>query len=179
MRGISYRATLTNAGGEYNNATELMARTQQAWTRGSFEQNLRNVEQLGAVAARSAAAGVGGASVRATSYSMQLQQDRLAQVQQERQGEQTYDMLKARAGIMDAAASRLDVSPLNPNLDYSQSFAPVGNNTSLLGALAQGIMSKSKSLQVALDSIPTETTSGPVNLGTVKGSDMDVAFQID
>lgn len=176
MRGISYRATLTNAGDEYGNATEMLARSQQAWTSNSLEQNLHNAQQFGAVAARSAAAGVGGASVRATSYSMQLQQDRMDQLQTERQGQQTYEMVKQRAGIMPAAGSRLDVSPLNPNLDYSQSFAPIGNSSNLLGALATGILSKSKSLQVALDSIPTSTTPDPAQLTTGDFSRMDRAW---
>lgn len=161
MRGIAYRAALGNAGDSMNDANTLIARSQEAWTRGNLEMGLKNAEQIGALAARSAAAGVGGASVRAVSYTTQLQQDRLSERMAERQQESMYEMVKARSGIMPAAVSRLDVSPLNPNIDYTPTFDPTaGNSANLLGFLTEGLFSKAKSLQVALDSLdsgPAET----------------------
>lgn len=155
MRSQSYRAALKNAETQFNSSGELIARTQESFTRRNFEQGLKNVEQIGAFAARAAAAGVGGASVRAVSSTMQLQQDRLSERQGERDEETMYELVKQRTGIIPAAVSRLDVSPLNPNIDYTPTFqqGPTGGN--LLGFLTEGLLSKSKSLQVALDSIST------------------------
>lgn len=154
MRSISYRSTLANAGVQANAATELMARTNESFTSSNFEQALKNTEQMGAFAARAAAAGVGGASVRAVSQTVQLQQDRLAQSTEDRQDQTMYELAKARTGIMPAAASRLDISPLSPNLDYTPSYdASDGNSANLFAYLTQGLFSKGNSLQVALDSI--------------------------
>lgn len=173
MRSMSYRTALTNAGQSSNDASELIARTQESWTRGNFEQGLKGIEQLGAVSARAAAAGVGGASVRAVSQTMQLQQDRLGEQQAEQQGQMSYELLKARSGIMPAAISRLDASPLSANLDYTPTIEQDGNS-GLFGLLAQGLLSKGKSLQVALDSIPT---SDNTQLPTGDFSRMDRAWQ--
>lgn len=153
MRAQGYRAALTNAGEQTNGMAEALARTQESWTRGNFEQGLRDMEQLGALTARASAAGVGGASVNAVSYSLRLSQARLAERQDERQEETQYELLKQMTGVMPATVSRLDVSPLSPNLDYSQNFTPASSGSGLLPALMEGLLSKGKSLQVALDSI--------------------------
>lgn len=154
MRAQAYHAALTNAGEADASAAETIARTSAAWTRGNFEQGLRNMEQIGAYTARAAAAGTGGASVQAVSYSIRLQQARLAERQDERQGQTMYELIKARSGIMPAAVSRLDMSPLAAGLDYNDNYVPQTNTgMGLIGALTEGLLSKGKSLQVALDSI--------------------------
>lgn len=156
MRTQAYRATLTNAGEAFNGAGEMIARTQEAFTRHNFEQGLKGLEQTGGFAARAAAAGVGGASIRAVSYSVSLQQQRFMERELERQDETMYEMVKQRTGIMPAAISRLDVSPLTANLDHTPTFQPTGSDAGdLLGALVQGFSGKTKSLQVMLDSIGT------------------------
>jgi hypothetical protein len=153
MRSLQYNAALKNAGNTSNDAAELLARTQQSWTRGNFEMGLRNIEQVGAYAARAAASGVGGASVQQVSYSVRLQQQRVQQQVEERHGQLDYELIKQQSGIMPAAESRLDITPLKPNFDYSA--AGVGTNTPNIGlALIQGLLTKGKSLQTALDSIP-------------------------
>lgn len=153
VRSLATRNTLTNAGEASNGAAELLARTQQSWTTGRFDQGLRDVENLGAFQARAAAAGIGGASVQAVSYSVRLQQARVQKQMDERQGQLTYEMLKQRAGIMPAAESHLDISPLSPNFDYSTNTA-TDRAPNLLAGLVEGLLSKGKSLQTALDSIP-------------------------
>lgn len=154
VRSISDDAILENAGAASNGAAELIARTQEAWTRGSFEQGLRDMEQLGAITARTAAAGVGGASIQAISYSLRLAQARRDERRDEQQEEQTYEMLKQRTGIMPAAASRMDLSMLNPGIDYSTNTAPSGT-PNITGALLEGLLRKKDSLQTMLNSIPT------------------------
>lgn len=157
MREQAYRAGLKNAGQQSNDAAVLIARSQEAWTGRRFEMGLQFAEQSGAFAARAAASGVGGASIRAVSFSQELQQSRVLQQAEERQGQSMYELIKQRAGIMPAAVSRLDVSPLTANQDYTPSFAPAGNGgTDLLGFLATALQGKTKSLQVALDSISPE-----------------------
>ncbi len=156
VRSIADDAVLTNAGDAYGSLTELIGRTQEAAIRGRVEQGIRDSEQLGAAAARAAAAGVGGSSVYMISYSMRLQQARLAERMDEKADETTYELLKQRAGIMPAAVSRVDVSPLNPNLDYSQAYGATGSGQSLTSTLIQGLLSKRESLQVALDSISSD-----------------------
>lgn len=154
MRDLSYHATLTNAGEQYNSSSELLARTSEAWARGNFEQGLRNIEQLGAYSARASAAGVGGSSVQIISQTLQLQQARLAERSASKQEDQTYELLKARAGLMPAAISRLDVSPLSPNLDYSMNLTPAGTaGDGLASALIKGLLTKRESLQVAINSL--------------------------
>lgn len=157
MRAQSYRAVLTNAGEADEGGAELIARTQEAWTRGQFEQGIKGAEMLGAFTARAAASGTGGASVLAVSNTLRLQQARLAERSEERQDETMYELIKQRSGVMPAAVSRLDFSPLVAGLDQSQNYVPeTSGGMSLLASLAEGILSKGKSLQVALDSIPRE-----------------------
>lgn len=159
MRSITDQRILGAAGDATNNAAEFTARTHAVWTRGNVEQGLRDMEQFGAVTARAAAAGVGGASVNAVSYSMRLQQARLAERRAEKQDETDYEFIKQRSGIMPAAMSRMDLSPLAANFDYSQNFyspAPTGGGGSLTGLLIEGLLRKKDSLQVALDSLPRD-----------------------
>lgn len=161
MRGITDHRIMSAAGDATNSASEVIARTHEAWTRGNIEQGLRDMETFGAVTARAAAAGVGGASVNAVSYSLRLQQARLAERQGEKQDELNYEMLKQRSGIMTAASQRMDLSPLAASMDYSLNSTPSGEGGNLMGALLQGLLSKKDSLQVALDSIPREQSSSP------------------
>jgi hypothetical protein len=167
IRSMANNALLTAGGAATNSASESLARTQEAWTRGNFEQGLRGVEELGAWTARAAAAGVGGSSVQQVSYSMTLKQARMSERQQERQDEGTYDAIVARAGIMPAYSSRSDFSPNNVGLDYSRNQAADGaGGTGLLAMLTEGLLRKAPSLQVALDSMnpgpvtPQTTTTG-------------------
>lgn len=177
MRAQSYRASLTNAGEASNSATELIARHQDAWTRGNFEQGLKGAEEMGAYAARAAAAGVGGASVAAVSYTVRLQQSRLAEQTTDRQSQMQYELVKQRSGIMPAAISRLDNSPLAAGLDQNDNYVPSSSSGgNLLGALAEGLMSKSKSLQVMLDSIPK---ADETQLSTGDFARMDRNWQVE
>lgn len=160
-RGLATKAALTNAGEAVNSGSELFARTQEAWTRGDFERGLRNMEELGAYAARAAASGMGGASVDAVSRTIQLQHARLEERSDERNAETLYELNKQRTGIMPAAVSRLDVSPLTGNFDYSQNIAPSGSGSGLIPSLIEGLLSKPKSLQVALDSIERRDERAP------------------
>lgn len=179
VRSLSFHSALTNAGNADADAADLIARTQQAWTSNKFEMGLRHLEQLGAYTARAAAAGVGGASVQQTSYSVRLQQDRVAKQMDQRENSLSYELIKQRSGIMPATVSRLDVSPLSPNIDYTPSYA--GSSTPNLGlSLIQGLLSKKDSLQVALDSIGgTGTTPTRSNIGpTLDHMDLaDAAYQ--
>jgi hypothetical protein len=153
MRGMTYRAALGNAGQSVNDAGELIARQTEAFIRNDMEVSVKGAEQRGAMAARAAAAGVGGASIRVASYTLDLQQARLTERQQERNSEVMYELVKQRAGIMPAAVSRLDVNPLNPNFDYSVSQEQGGNSANLLMYLAQGVLSQRENLQVGLNAI--------------------------
>jgi len=171
MRSLQYQTSLRNAGEANNSGAELLARTQESWTRGNFEQGLRDMEALGAYNARAAASGVGGASIQAVSYSMRLQQARVAERQGEKQSEITYELIKQRSGIMPAAVSRLDISPLSPNIDYSVNTAS-SSAPSLTASLIQGLLTKRESLQTALNSIPQEA---PAYAGTGDFARMDRA----
>jgi alkylation response protein AidB-like acyl-CoA dehydrogenase len=153
MRSIVNSRILTNAGDTSNNTNEFLARTQQSWLRGNVEQGLRDMETLGAVTARSAAAGVGGSSVAAVASSLQLAQERRDEQQARGQDQTTYEILKAKSGIMPAASSRMDLTPLSANLDYSQNFASANQTPDLMAALTEGLLRKAPSLQVALDSL--------------------------
>lgn len=161
MRGITDKRILGAAGDATNSASEFMARTHESWTRGNVEQGLRDMEQLGALTARAAAAGVGGSSVNAVSYSMRLQQARLSERTAEKQDETDYELIKQRSGIMPAATSRLDLSPLSANMDYSTNAVAEGSSGNLFASLLEGLLRKKDSLQVALDSIPRDAPTYP------------------
>lgn len=160
LRSIVDKRVLDSAGLSANNATEAAIRTQQSFTRGNVEQGLRDVENLGAVSARASAAGVGGASVEAVSYSVRLQQARLAQRMGERDNQITYEQLKQRSGIMPNAVDKLDLTPLTAGFDYTNSIAS-NQQGSLIAALTEGLLRKKDSLQVALNSIPLDTAPLP------------------
>jgi alkylation response protein AidB-like acyl-CoA dehydrogenase len=159
MRGIVDSRILNAAGDASNSANELIVRTQQSWVRGNIEQGLRDMETLGSVTAKAAAAGVGGSSVAAVESSLRLAQERRAEQAQRGQDQTTYELLKQRSGIMPAAVSRMDLTPLSANLDYSRNYAASNSEPNLMAALTEGLLRKAPSLQVALDSLTQAKTT--------------------
>lgn len=129
-------------------------RAREAFSSGQFEQGLRFSEQQGALAARAAASGVGGASVDAVAQTLDLQQARLEQQQLEGFEQSQYDTLVQRAGLAQSAITGLDSSITRVNLDNRNPRGP-GTIASLVSGLGGILMDKDgrASLQVALGSL--------------------------
>jgi hypothetical protein len=111
------------AGGKAEDAiTTNIGRLQDQMVRGSLDSQLRSAEQLGAVRAAAAAAGVGGTTARMLQNTLALTSARAATATEEAGRLQTYDMLQQRMGL---------VSNKVMSLDEGQTFAPIDYNVNV------------------------------------------------
>ena len=120
QRSARNEAVLKTAGSKVNSATTNMLRVQDANARGSLERKIAAAEQQGAITAAIAAAGTGGASARMLHNTLALTTARREVQIQDREAQQSYDMLAQRAGIMPGAITALD---------EGQTFVPVDHTT--------------------------------------------------
>lgn len=117
-------ATLKNAGSAHDAATTNILRVADANRAGSLERRIASAEQQGAVTADAAANGTGGSSARMLKQTLALTTARREVGIEGRQGQQTYDMLAKRAGIMSGAIT---------GLDQGQTFAPLDRSKVIPG----------------------------------------------
>lgn len=98
------------AGGEaFNAAQQTLARTQDAYTKGSIEDQLAASEAAGAYAANSAFSGTAGASTDVIAYTIKAQHERRALYAQQNQKYTTYDTMSQIAGITQQTLEGLQV----------------------------------------------------------------------
>lgn len=121
-RSLRNNSQLDAAASQADSITENIARLTDAATQGSLDTQLRSAEQLGAVRASAAAAGVGGTTASMLQKTMQLTAARAQTQTDQRTSYQTYDMLAQRSGLLRSAVA---------SLDEGQSFAPIDYNTSV------------------------------------------------
>lgn len=128
------------AGGEALEANLINARRQDdAMAEASFEDQLRNAEQLGQQAAAAAFAGVGGEVADTISLSTRLMQQRAsAQALKSRELTQ-YDATRRAGVIAQQTVRSLDQSLILDSLDYSINVAQKGASQSVWGSTVAAV----------------------------------------
>lgn len=144
MRSVSNKRLIEAAGEQYNAMGDNLSRMSQQATTGSLQRRVQAAEQMGALTAQAAAAGVGGSTVDLINGSLRLRNAMLNEEIEKQEGNATYDMLMQRAGVMDNGYSQWDYSynaatsnfmstqmPIRVEPDDPSNYLPRWNN--LLG----------------------------------------------
>jgi len=164
LQSVNNNRTL-EAGGTALEANIVNARrTEDAFTRGSFEDQIKRAEQLGQQSAAAAFAGVGGEVADTISVSTRLMQQRAAREALLSRDFRLYDTARRAASIQSQMIQSLDTSLILDSLDYTINTAkqtPVGNPTAAGFAAAAGSLMSNASLFVSAGSTPTPA---PVNI---------------
>ena len=128
------------AGGNMLEATTVNSlRQQDAGLIGSFSDQIRAAESMGAAQAAQAAAGVGGDVVDMVNVSTSLRNSIVAQRTQDLQKMGAWDTGRQLGGIMQQMTASLDSSMIIEGLDYNRSVANVKHGgPSVLGSMLQG-----------------------------------------
>nr|WP_052145202.1 hypothetical protein [Burkholderia sp. ABCPW 111] len=162
-RSISNQSKL-EAGGKAEDAiTTNILRLQDQATRGSLESQLRSAEQLGAVRAAAAAAGVGGSTARMLQNTMALTAARAQTTTDQNTQYQTYDMLQQRAGLVSNKIMSLDEGQTFAAIDYNINVAPLVQSPLRAGQFANSVMSQAwlGAANGAMGSLNLASNTGP------------------
>ncbi|QYD70150.1 hypothetical protein KZJ38_07540 [Paraburkholderia edwinii] len=124
-RSLRNNDKLDAAASQADAITTNIARLTDAAAQGSLDAQLRSAEQLGAVRAAAAAAGVGGTTASMLQKTMQLTAARAQTQADQRVAYQTYDMLAQRAGLLRSAVASLDEGQTFAPIDYNTNVAPL------------------------------------------------------
>lgn len=108
MRSVSNQRTVEAAGDAYNAMSTNLGRTMDQAVTGSLQRRIQAAEQMGAISAQAAAAGVGGSTVDLINGTMRLRNAMLNEEITKQEGQATYDQLLQRAGVMDNAYDQWD-----------------------------------------------------------------------
>ncbi|CDK30107.1 putative internal virion protein [Burkholderia phage AMP1] len=162
-RSISNQSKL-EAGGKAEDAlTTNILRLQDQTIHGSLESQLRSAEQLGAVRAAAAAAGVGGSTARMLQKTMELTAARAATITEQNAQYQTYDMLQQRAGLVANKIMSLDEGQTFAPIDYNINVAPLVQSPLRAGQFASSVMSQAwlGAANGAMGSLNLASNTGP------------------
>lgn len=184
IRDINNKRLMESAASEYERVTTNAIRTGEAFTRRDFEASIRGAEVQGALAAKVAASGVGGAGIQAVGRTLELQLARARELADSQEQTALYDASQARANIIPNAIRQLQQGPLKLGQDFNQAPQPPSAFAGVAGALIDGLLSKKDSLQTMLGSLaPTKSGAEPASVGqtfavgqsTVTGTDLPAA----
>lgn len=167
------------AGGEaFNAAQQTLARTQDAYTKGSIEDQLAASEAAGAYAANSAFSGTAGASTDVIAYTIKAQQERRALYAQQNQKYTTYDTMSQIAGITSQTLEGLQVVGGAAGLDKGISLSkakPVSG--SWLSDTLQWALSNTKGAQQIAEGVGGFFNSGSVKYQLGSGTDSSLGLK--
>lgn len=175
-RSVSNQAKLDAGAKQQDAMTMNILRLQDSATQGSLDTQLRSAEQLGAVRASAAAAGVGGTTARVLQNAMALTAARATTAQNERTSYQTYDMLAQKAGLMKNTIASLDEGQTFAAIDYTVNVptlvqSPIRASQFSMSAASQALLQSIGSMGNALSSLTggsdTPTSSDSYSSGSV------------
>jgi len=140
QRSLSNQSKLDTFGKQSDAVATNLARTQDAMTRGSLEQQITNAATLGALRADSVARGVGGTSAAMMRSTMQGTIARQQTQQDEKVKQLSFDALQTQMGLKRAAVN---------SLDFGQTLAPLDYGISTATLVQSPIMPPGRDLQSA------------------------------
>lgn len=162
-RSIGNQAKLEAGGKAEDAVTTNILRLQEQATKGSLESQLRSAEQLGAVRAAAAAAGVGGSTARMLQNTMALTAARAQTTTDENTQYQTYDMLQQRAGLVSNKIMSLDEGQTFATIDYNTNVAPLVQSPLRAGQFSNSVMSQAwlGAANGAMGNLNLQSNTGP------------------
>lgn len=125
MRSVSNKRTIEAAGEQYNALGENLGRMWAQSATGSLQRRIQASEQMGAIQASAAAAGVGGSTVDMINGSLKLRNAMLNMEIEKQEGQATYDQLMQRAGVMDNGYDQWDHSYDASTSDFMSKQMPI------------------------------------------------------
>lgn len=125
MRSESNKRLIESAGDAYNALGQNIGRGLDQAVTGNVQRRIQAAEQLGAISASAAAAGVGGSTVDLINGSLRLRNAMLNEEIEKQEGQASYDQLMQRAGVMDQGYSQYDYAMEAGNLDYQRAQMPI------------------------------------------------------
>jgi hypothetical protein len=141
-RSIGNQSKLEAGGKAEDAVTTNIMRLQDQALHGSLETRLRSAEQLGAVRAAAAAAGIGGSTARMLQKTMELTAARAQATTDQNTQYQTYDMLQQRAGLVSNKIMSLDEGQTFAAIDYNTNVAPLVQSPLRPGQFSLSVMSQ-------------------------------------
>jgi len=140
ITSVSNQRMIEAAGSEYNALGENIGRHLDQMATGSLQRRVQASEQLGALTAQAAAAGVGGATTDLINGTLRLRNLMVNHEIEKQQGQATYDMLAQRAGILSNAYDSWDYSMVLDSANLMADTKPIrmapSGTTYLLNALS-------------------------------------------
>lgn len=137
-QSLGNRKIMDAAGKNINAYGENIAKNLEAATMGSFQAQIRNAEELGAITAMASAAGVGGSSIQAYNETL-ITVEGLRREQQERAFDRDlYTATLNRSTMLTDAVDQFDKNVYRADLDVS-TYMDVKKPSFLSGALTLGL----------------------------------------
>lgn len=137
MRAENNKKQMRAAGEAYNALSQNMYRQLDTSLNGTIQERLAASEQLGELAAASAAAGLGGGTVDSINNTMRLRNSLMEQQSEQNENFLRYDAYAQRAGLLQTAVESGDYSQTFAGIDYSRNVAEYVAKPSALGAIVQ------------------------------------------
>jgi hypothetical protein len=141
MTSVSNQRMIEAAGDQYNALGENIARHLDQAATGSLQRRVQASEQLGALTAQAAAAGVGGSTSALINGTLRLRNAMVNHEIEKQQGQATYDMLAQRAGIMSNAYDSWDYTFVADTANHMAATKPIrvapDGTSALLNTLAR------------------------------------------
>lgn len=178
VRGINNDRLLRAAGKQLDVLTANAVRMSESYTKGNFEQSIKDAESMGAASMRAAASGLGGSSVQAIGQVTQLAQARQAQYRADQQGDQLYDATQATVDVLGNALRQTSTAPLTASMQYGVNSINQSGST-LAGALLEGLLAKDKraSLQTLLGSLAGDEPRAKPTMEVAGGASVPFEFE--
>lgn len=178
VRDINNDRLLVAASKNLDTLTVNAIRTSDSFAKGNFEQSIKDAEQMGVVAARASASGLGGSSIASIGRTVALTQARAEQARADRQGDIQYDQSQATVDVLSNALKSTSTAPLTANMQYGVN-TPAAGGDGIAGALLRGLIDKKDSLKVLLGSMePNSAQTKPtLDVGSGADSRADFAFE--
>lgn len=178
VRGINNDRLLRAAGKQLDVLTANAIRMSESYTKGNFEQSIKDAESMGAASVRASASGLGGSSVAAIGQVTQLAQARQAQYRAEQQSDQLYDATQATVDVLGNALRQTSTAPLTASMQYGMNSINQSGST-LAGALIEGLLAKDKraSLQTLLGSLAGDEPRAKPVMEVAGGASVPFEFE--
>lgn len=148
IQNINNTRILEAGGKQLDAAQRSFSQAQDAFARRGFEGSVKQAEAAGQIAARAAAAGVGGASVQAMAGAAVSSLARQRDYMMNQQEAATYEQLQAMTSIMPNAIRSLDNSAIVTTQDFTRN-----RSGGMIGSLLSSLLGKSNSLHTLLGSL--------------------------
>lgn len=174
IRSMNNQRIMEAAGAQYNQLGETVVRTLDQAVKGGLSRQVAAMEEVGAMAAQAAWAGVGGTTVDLIDGTLRLRNAMIEQDVARQEGYMSYDMVMQQAGIMEAGIQNLDYSQMTAAINSQQPIAPYIHQPSVGNSVWNSLIRAAPAIVGSYvnwrDAQPAPQVSGPVVLNGINSS---------